>query len=111
MLGVNLCLKIPRGYKSVKERSDSQMNNSLKIRKKSQNIFAVERSLYSLCNQVLADCFYLIMCLTGGQAYRILPLHSQIPREDQHKVFIPAPEGVTKVTLYDEAVDQFGIVT
>ncbi|GFS00478.1 ATP-dependent RNA helicase A, partial [Elysia marginata] len=31
--------------------------------------------------------------------YRILPLHSSIPREDQRKVFEPVPEGVTKIIL------------
>lgn len=35
----------------------------------------------------------------GGQAYCILPLHSQIPREDQRKVFLPVPPHVTKVIL------------
>uniref|UniRef100_A0A8C4SGW0 RNA helicase n=1 Tax=Erpetoichthys calabaricus TaxID=27687 RepID=A0A8C4SGW0_ERPCA len=35
----------------------------------------------------------------GSSRYRILPLHSQIPREDQRKVFDPVPSDVTKVIL------------
>lgn len=34
----------------------------------------------------------------GTSAYSILPLHSQIPREDQRKVFEPVPPYVTKVS-------------
>lgn len=41
-----------------------------------------------------------MLCISsGGAKYRVLPLHSQIPREDQHKVFEPVPDGVTKVSL------------
>lgn len=36
----------------------------------------------------------------GNSAYRILPCHSQIPREDQRKVFDPVPSGVTKVKYF-----------
>lgn len=35
----------------------------------------------------------------GGTQYLILPLHSQIPREDQRRVFHPVADHVTKVIL------------
>ncbi|XP_068147673.1 dosage compensation regulator mle isoform X1 [Drosophila tropicalis] len=35
----------------------------------------------------------------GNSQYRILPCHSQIPRDDQRKVFEPVPKGVTKIIL------------
>lgn len=35
----------------------------------------------------------------GGSEFRILPCHSQIPREDQRKIFEPVPSGVTKIIL------------
>ncbi|XP_033206508.1 dosage compensation regulator mle isoform X1 [Bombus vancouverensis nearcticus] len=35
----------------------------------------------------------------GGSSYMIIPLHSQLPREDQHKVFEPVMPEVTKIIL------------
>lgn len=35
----------------------------------------------------------------AGPNYAILPCHSQIPREDQRKVFAPVPQGVRKIIL------------
>ncbi|XP_066991752.1 ATP-dependent RNA helicase A isoform X2 [Anabrus simplex] len=35
----------------------------------------------------------------GGNEYCIIPLHSQLPREDQRRVFEPVPDGVTKIIL------------
>lgn len=39
--------------------------------------------------------------LFGGPQYCILPLHSQLPREDQKRVFAPVPPNVTKVTHHN----------
>ncbi|XP_033935253.1 ATP-dependent RNA helicase A [Pseudochaenichthys georgianus] len=35
----------------------------------------------------------------GSNRYRIMPLHSQIPREEQRKVFEPVPDNIRKVIL------------
>ncbi|XP_076644853.1 dosage compensation regulator mle isoform X2 [Halictus rubicundus] len=35
----------------------------------------------------------------GGSGYVIIPLHSQLPREDQRKVFDPVSQGITKIIL------------
>lgn len=37
--------------------------------------------------------------LFGSHQYILLPLHSQIPRDDQYKVFVDAPPGKTKIIL------------
>ncbi|XP_019699351.1 dosage compensation regulator isoform X2 [Harpegnathos saltator] len=37
--------------------------------------------------------------LFGGSSYFVIPLHSQLPREDQRKVFDPVPSTVTKIIL------------
>ena len=42
---------------------------------------------------------FVLFDSTGSQRYQLLPLHSQIPREDQHRVFVPAPAGVTKIIM------------
>ena len=47
---------------------------------------------------VPVNCFHDNMH-TGSNEYRLLPCHSQIPREDQRRVFEPVPPGVTKVIL------------
>ncbi|XP_063239995.1 ATP-dependent RNA helicase A isoform X2 [Bacillus rossius redtenbacheri] len=51
-------------------------------------------------NLIFAMMRHLQQHTTFGEgAYRILPLHSQLPREDQRRVFEPVPDGVTKIIL------------
>ncbi|KAH8252671.1 hypothetical protein KR032_001180, partial [Drosophila birchii] len=52
-------------------------------------------------NLIFALMKFLQSSNTFGNSdlYRILPCHSQIPRDDQRKVFDPVPEGVTKIIL------------
>ncbi|KAH8389920.1 hypothetical protein KR200_003975 [Drosophila serrata] len=52
-------------------------------------------------NLIFALMKFLQSSNTFGNSsqYRILPCHSQIPREDQRKVFEPVPDGVTKIIL------------
>lgn len=50
----------------------------------------------------MLDNFMRFLYFQGGPGYRIIPLHSHLPREDQRKVFEPVPDDVTKVcfTIY-----------
>lgn len=74
-----------------------------------QSVFALSYCNCSLYFQVFAFCsmYYdfsktnnVGMCVfVGGRDYRLLPLHSQIPREDQRRVFEPVPQGVRKVSV------------
>ncbi|XP_017017608.1 dosage compensation regulator mle isoform X1 [Drosophila kikkawai] len=52
-------------------------------------------------NLIFALMKFLQSSKTFGNSalYRILPCHSQIPRDDQRKVFDPVPDGVTKIIL------------
>ena len=48
---------------------------------------------------VLRSDFSADSIFAGTHKFRVLPLHSQIPREDQRKVFEAVPDGVTKIIL------------
>ena len=48
----------------------------------------------------LAICMHNYACDQGiGCRYRILPLHSMVPTQDQRKVFLRPPQGVRKIIL------------
>lgn len=51
-------------------------------------------------NLIFALMKYLQNTRFGGPEFRILPCHSQLPREDQRRVFDSYPPGVTKVTQF-----------
>ena len=39
-----------------------------------------------------------LSCHPGSREYMLLPCHSQLPRDEQRRVFSPTPPGVTKVS-------------
>jgi HrpA-like RNA helicase len=56
------------------------------------SVSVIRRDLF-----VFFYCLSVLFLFSGGRNYRLLPLHSQIPREDQRRVFERVPEGVRKV--------------
>lgn len=76
-----------------------ELIEALLIHIKSKNIPGAVLIFLPGWNLIFALMKYLQNSQFGGPQYRILPCHSQIPREDQRKVFEPVPDGVTKVSL------------
>jgi len=56
-------------------------------------------------HSTVSDIWLWYLCTAGSPRYRILPLHSQIPREDQRRVFEQVPPDVTKVTKCSDTVE------
>ncbi|XP_052841456.1 dosage compensation regulator-like isoform X1 [Drosophila gunungcola] len=78
-----------------------ELLESLLVHIKSKNIPGAILVFLPGWNLIFALMKYLQSTNTFGNSaqYRILPCHSQIPRDDQRKVFEPVPEGVTKIIL------------
>lgn len=76
-----------------------ELIEALLIHIKSKNIPGAILIFLAGWNLIFALMKFLQNSQFGGPQYRILPCHSQIPREDQRKVFEPVPNGVTKIIL------------
>lgn len=75
-----------------------ELIETLLIHIKSKNIPGAILIFLPGWNLIFALMKFLQNSQFGGPQFRILPCHSQIPREDQRKVFEPVPNGVTKVS-------------
>ncbi|KAH8390969.1 hypothetical protein KR215_002892 [Drosophila sulfurigaster] len=77
-----------------------ELLESLLIHIKSKNIPGAILVFLPGWNLIFALMKFLQSTTTfGNDSYLILPCHSQIPRDDQRKVFEPVPDGVTKIIL------------
>ncbi|XP_054727582.1 dosage compensation regulator isoform X2 [Anastrepha obliqua] len=76
-----------------------ELIEALLLHIKSKNIPGAVLVFLPGWNLIFALMKYLQNSQFGGPQYRILPCHSQIPREDQRKVFETVPNGVTKIIL------------
>ncbi|XP_037898352.1 LOW QUALITY PROTEIN: dosage compensation regulator-like, partial [Glossina fuscipes] len=76
-----------------------ELIEALLIHIKSKNIPGAILVFLPGWNLIFALIKYLQNSQFGSPQYRILPCHSQIPREDQRRVFEPVPNGVTKIIL------------
>lgn len=66
----------------------------IKINEISRNVVS---NMETASGPTLVQGFFLFSLFPGSNRYRILPLHSQIPREEQRRVFEPVPDNITKV--------------